>query len=61
MGKRSWIIDVCRYCGHLAMWPGCEHWQSSERWTVPVRVTGSFTPAITRAEGTYDPGPKPGT
>lgn len=33
-----WTIDVCGTCGRLAVWPGCEHWQSKPGWCVPVRV-----------------------
>lgn len=35
----SYVIDVCRHCGRLAVWPGCEHWQSHAGWTMSVRVT----------------------
>jgi hypothetical protein len=34
----GYVIDVCRYCGRLAVWPGCEHWQLHEGWCMPVHV-----------------------
>lgn len=36
---KSYVIDVCRYCGRLAQWPGCDHWQKHEGWTMAVKVT----------------------
>ena len=53
--RRSWVLDVCRYCGAKAIWPGCEHWQIHERWTMPVIVRGtvtlaSFSPPSTNEE-----------
>ena len=38
MSGHAWTIDVCRYCGRLAKWPGCEHWQKHDGWAVPVVV-----------------------
>ena len=35
----GYILDVCRYCGRQAKWPGCEHWQIRDGWTMTVRVT----------------------
>lgn len=32
----SYVLDVCRHCGALAKWPGCEHWQSHDGWTTTV-------------------------
>ena len=41
-----WAITVCRRCGRLAEWPGCEHWETHrgkdpEGWTrtIIVRAT----------------------
>jgi hypothetical protein len=34
----GYIVDVCRYCGALAVWPGCRHWQVHADWTMGVRV-----------------------
>lgn len=33
-----WSIDVCRTCGRVAVWPGCEHWQSEAGWCVSIPV-----------------------
>lgn len=32
----SYALDVCRYCGRLAVWPGCPHWQAHGGWTITV-------------------------
>jgi hypothetical protein len=37
----GYILDICRYCGHLAVWPGCLHWQAHDDWTLSVRVAPS--------------------
>lgn len=37
--RRAWTIDVCRICDRLAVWPFCEHYSTTERWTEPVTVT----------------------
>lgn len=34
----AWTIDVCRRCGRIDPWPGCEHWQRSADWTVALTV-----------------------
>jgi hypothetical protein len=42
--KRSWVIDVCRTCDRLAVWPFCEHrptspqYDRTDSWCVPVVV-----------------------
>lgn len=50
--RKTWVIDVCRTCGELAVYPFCEHGDAAKieslmhssrplpRWTVPVQVTG---------------------
>jgi hypothetical protein len=34
----SWVIDVCRTCGRLAVWPFCEHRSDLGRWYESVHV-----------------------
>lgn len=43
-----WTIDVCRYCGRLAVWPGCPHWQTHDGWTVPVVVKAAYPGRLAR-------------
>lgn len=41
VAPRGYIVDICRYCGRIAAWPGCEHWQKHEGWTLSVRIAPS--------------------
>jgi len=42
----SWVIDVCRTCGRLAVWPFCEHRDNppddGTGWCYPARVKGNL-------------------
>lgn len=48
--RRTWIIEVCKTCARLAVWPFCEHreeWLNRHgdqplRWYTSVRVTGHW-------------------
>lgn len=48
--QRSWVIDVCRYCGALAVYPGCKHWRINDRWTTAVVVHGRWNPTPPRED-----------
>lgn len=37
----AWTIDVCRICGQVNPWPGCQHWQRFADWTVAITVRPS--------------------
>jgi hypothetical protein len=55
--KWEWTIDVCRTCGRLATWPGCEHWHSAPNWCRPIRVrpVGKFELELGPGDGSAVP------